>query len=63
MFENDAEESLSLTMPQIRQNAQKTLENLWRRSPNPRMKIKRFVHCYLLICFVLCEIYFLTSVS
>jgi hypothetical protein len=28
MFENDAEENLSLTPPQIRQIAQKTLENL-----------------------------------
>jgi hypothetical protein len=55
----NAEESLSLMPPQIRQIAQKTLENL----PNPSMKIKRFIHCYLLICFVLCEIYFLTSVS
>jgi hypothetical protein len=27
------------------------------------MSIQRFVHCYLLIFFVLCEIYFLTSVS
>jgi hypothetical protein len=59
----NAEESLSLTLPQSRQIAQKTLENLLPEKSNPRMKIKRFVHCYLLICFVLCEIYFLTPVS